>query len=143
MLSFDTILLNIANAQVDGDLAQYIDALPNNKTIDEIAEEERIDIETLRYFVKCVLLGVLPFHFFVQELVDELDIVEEDAISVAKSVRKKILAPFVRQIAEMQDEAEKRFLETQDDDYRERYLKQQKESQDNNLEEQHNDIDQE
>jgi len=60
---------------------------------------------------------------------------------VAKQVRKKILAPFIHKIAEMQDEAEKRFLETQDDDYREHYLKQQKESQDNNLEEQQNDID--
>ena len=117
MLSFNATTLNIALAEASDDIAQYVDNLPNNTIIDDIAQEEQINTETLRYFVKCVLLGVLPFHFFVRELMDELEIIEEDAISTAKSVRKKVLAPFINELSAMQEDAEKRFLETQDDDY--------------------------
>ena len=110
MAYFQSTTIQSARMGVSKNLRDVFDGLDSG-VIEQIAEKDFVDKYVLRRTTSYILLGLLPFRLFVDELMDELGIIEEDAIDVVKDVRKYILAPVLKDLAEVQEQAEDMYKE--------------------------------
>ncbi len=106
MINFTSKTINVSKTTVNKNLRYVFDSLDSNKELENIAQEAYVDKYVLMRYVSYVVLGLLPFHLLAVELIDELDIEEEEAIDIVKSIRRLILAGVIKELAEIQEDSE-------------------------------------
>ena len=114
MITFDSSTIQAARAISNRNLRDVFDQLATSGHIEAIANEQEVDRDVLRMYTGYILLGLLPSRLLVNELIEELDIIEEDALDVAREVRRRVFYPVLQELADVQERAESFYQETKE-----------------------------